>query len=72
MSTRSQGPAFFHHLPNSKQVIRQHNKLEQRADMKHFEPVKKRAPTEVDLLKLQAQANKLDKESIKMILSLAR
>jgi len=69
----NQGPAHFHHLPNSKQAIRQHNKAEQKpADMKHFDTAKKSASHENDLLKLQAQqANKLEKEATKMALDAA-
>jgi len=68
----SQGPAFFHHLPNSKQTIRQHNKLEQKADIRHFDSSKKGSNYENNVLKLQAQAHRLDKESIKQILAAAR
>jgi len=68
----SQGPSFFHHLPNSKQTIRHHNKAEQKNDLRHFESAKKSTNYENNVLKLQAQAHRLDKESIKMILAAAR
>jgi len=70
----NQGPAHFHHLPNSKQAIRQHNKLDQKpADVKHFDPSKKSTAHENDLLKLQVQqAHKLEKESTKMALDAAK